>query len=141
MKDADMSQNVFAAGRTNSEQTTAMASIDDKTMAQGPPRPFHMDLCCTTKPPLRKPSNIEMWCERLASRGQRLATILVKERVARESTPGVANSRALSVSDGASTFELDAQDLCRLEIPMALVPHLLSKAGTSPSRTPSPHSQ
>ena len=58
-----------------------------------------------------------------------------------ETTPGPADGGALSVSDGASTFVVDARDLRRLEIPAALVPRLLSNAGASPSRAPSPHPQ
>ena len=58
-----------------------------------------------------------------------------------ETTPGPADAGALSVSDGASTFAVDARDLHRLEIPAALVPCLLSNAGASPSRAPSPHPQ
>ena len=36
---------------------------------------------------------------------------------------------------------MDARDLRRLEIPAALVSRLLSNAGASPSRAPSPHLQ
>ena len=66
---------------------------------------------------------------------------MVVERAAGESTPGPADAGILSVTDGASTFAVDARDLRRLEIPAALVPRLLSNAGASPSRAPSPHPQ
>ena len=58
-----------------------------------------------------------------------------------ESTLGPAEARTLSVTDGASTFEVDARDLRELEIPAALVPRLLSNARASPSRAPSPYPQ
>ena len=43
------------------------------------------------------------------------------------------------MTDGASTFAVDARDLRELEIPAALVLHLLSNARASPSWAPSPH--
>ena len=73
--------------------------------------------------------------------GQCFLTVLVKERVAGETTPGPANAGTLSVTEGASTFVVDVRDLCRLEIPVTLVPRLLSNTGASPSRAPSPHPQ
>ena len=45
------------------------------------------------------------------------------------------------MTDGASTFAVDARDLRALEIPAALVPRLLSNARASPSRAPSPYPQ
>ena len=43
------------------------------------------------------------------------------------------------MTDGASTFVVDARELWELEIPAALVPRLLSNARASPSRAPHPH--
>ena len=95
---------------------------------------------CDQPHPLQR-GDVALWCERSAGGGQRFSTVLVEGRAAGETTPGPAHAGALSVSDGASTFAVDARDLRRLEIPAALVPRLLSNAGASPSRAPSPHPQ
>ena len=58
--------------------------------------------------------------------------------MAGESTLGPADASALSITDGASTFTMDARDLQALEIPEALVLRLLYRVGASPSHTPSP---
>ena len=68
-----------------------------------------------------------------------LLIVLVEEHAAGESTPEPTDARALSVTDGASTFAVDVQDLWALEIPAALVLCLLSNTSTSPSRAPSSH--
>ena len=95
---------------------------------------------CDQPPPLQS-GDVALWCKRSASGGQRFSTVLVEGRAAGETTPGLADAGALSISDGTSTFEVDARDLRRLEIPAALVPRLLSNAGASPSRAPSPQPQ
>ena len=95
---------------------------------------------CDQPPPLQS-GDVALWCERSAGGGQRFSTVLVEERAAGETTPGPADAGTLSVTDGASTFAVDARDLRRLEIPAALVPRLLSNAGSSPSRAPSPYPQ
>ena len=70
--------------------------------------------------------------------GQHFSTILVEECTAWETSLGLANSGALSVMDGASTFVVGVQDLHALKILATLVPHLLSNACASLSRAPSP---
>ena len=47
-------------------------------------------------------------------------TVLVEGHVAGETTPGPAKAGTLSISDGASTFAVDARDLHRLEIPRGI---------------------
>ena len=95
---------------------------------------------CDQPPPLQS-GDVALLCERSAGGGQRFSTVLVEERAAGETTPGPADAGTVFVTDGASTFAVDARDLRRLEIPAELVPRLLSNAGASPSRAPSPHSQ
>ena len=63
---------------------------------------------------------------------------MVVEWATGESTSIPANVDSIPVTDGASTFAVDARELRELKLPAALVPRLLSNAGTSPSRTPSP---
>ena len=93
-----------------------------------------------TSPPLQS-GDIALWCERSAGGGQRFPTVLVEERMATETTPGPADAGTLSVTNGASTFGVDAWDLRRLEIPVVLVSRLLSNVGALPSRGPSSHPQ
>ena len=95
---------------------------------------------CDQPPPLQS-GDVALWCERSAGGGQRFSTVLIEERATGETTPGPADAGTLSVTDGASTFAVDARDLRRLEIPATLVPCLLSNAGASSSRAPSPHPQ
>ena len=66
---------------------------------------------------------------------------MVVERATGESTSSPADADSVPVTDGASTFTVDARDLGELEIPAALVPRLLSHAGASPSQTVPPHPQ
>ena len=68
--------------------------------------------------------------------GQRFSAVLVEEYVAGESTPGLADVGALSVTNGETTFEVDARDLRALQIPVALLPRLLSHTGALPPHTP-----
>ena len=122
--------------------TSATLSNADVTAEDGAwaPAPiFVTDQRRATSPPLWKTGDVALWCERSAGGGQRFSTVMVEERAAGETTPGPADAGALSVTDGASTFAVDARDLRALEIPAALVPRLLSNARASPSRSPSPH--
>ena len=98
-------------------------------------------MVANNQPPSLQCGDVALWCEQSASGGQRFLTVLVVERAAGESTPGPANVRTLSMTDGASTFEVDARDLWELEIPAALVPRLLSNAHASPSQAPSTYPQ
>ena len=140
-KDADMSPHVFAADPGASNLSTAMTPADVPMLACGPSRPFPRAIAPDDQPPLLRTGDVALWCERSASGGQRFSTVLVVERAAGESTPGPADAGTLPVTDGASTFAVDARDLRSLEIPAALVPRLLSNAGASPSQTSSPPPQ
>ena len=51
------------------------------------------------------------------------------------------NASALSVTAGTSNLAMYAGDVRELEIQVALVLHLLSNLGASPSQDPSPHPQ
>ena len=62
--------------------------------------------------------------------------VAVVERAIGKSTPSSADASTMSVSNGASTFVVDAQDLRKLEISVALVTHLLSHACASPPPDP-----
>ena len=138
---ADMSRHVFAADTEDGERTSATLSKAEEKMARGSSRPSLCGSVPRDQPPRWRTGDVALWCERSASGGQRFSTVLVEERAAGESTPGPANARTLSVTDGASTFEVDARELRELEIPAALVPRLLSNARASPSRAPSPYPQ
>ena len=138
---ADMSTHVFPADTDDGEKTSATTSNADEKMARGPPCPSSRRSVPNDQPPRWRTGDVALWCERSASGGQRFSTVLVVERAAGESTPGPADAGTLPVTDGASTFAVDARDLRSLAIPAALVPRLLSNAGASPSPTSSPPPQ
>ena len=140
-QDTDMSRHIFPTRSGGSEESAATTlcgvSAANCGYLHAVSGPFTQ---CDQPTPLQR-GDVALWCERSVSGGQRFSTFLVEGHVAGETTPGPAHAGALSVSDGASTFAVDAQDLRRLEIPATLVPRLLSNAGASPARTPSPHPQ
>ena len=138
-EDADMSKHVFATDSDGRDLTTSTTLEDDPELARGPSRPSSSAVVANDQPPSLQCGDVALWCERSAGGGQRFSTVLVIERAAVESTPGPTDVGTLSVTDGASTFAVDARDLRELEIPAALVPRLLSNARASPSRAPSPH--
>ena len=138
---ADMSQHVLPLQCGGSEDSAATTLCGVSMANSGPLLPVSDTLArCDQAPPLQS-GNIALWCKRSVGGGQRFSTVLVEGRAAGETTPIPANAGTLSVSDGTSTFAVDARDLHRLEIPEALVLRLLSNAGASSSRAPSSHPQ
>ena len=140
-QDADMSRHVFPTRSGGSEESAATTLCGVSAANCGFLRAVSGPFAQCDQPPPLQSGDVALWYERSAGGGQRFSTVLVEGRAAGETTPGPADAGALSVSDGASTFAVDARDLRRLEIPAALVPRLLSNAGASPSRAPSPHPQ
>ena len=138
-KHVDMSKHVHAPDSDGRDLTTSTTIEDDPELARGPSRPSSNAMVANAQPPSLQCGDVALWCERSAGGGPRFSTILVVERAAGESTLGPADVGTLSVTDGASTFAVDARDLRELEIPAALVPRLLSNARASPSRGPYPH--
>ena len=65
--------------------------------------------------------------------------VLVMARVTKESILGPLDSRSVSMTNGILIFTINVQDLWELEIPVALVPRLLSNTDASPSETFSLH--
>ena len=138
---ADMSKHVFAADSDGRDLKTSTTPTDNPKLARGSSRPSSSAVVANDQPPSLQCGDVALWCEQSASGGQRFSTVVVVERAAGESTLGPTNAGTLSMTDGASTFAVDARDLRELEIPAALVPRLLSNARASPSRAPSPYPQ
>ena len=132
-----MSKHVFVANTDDGKRPSATPSNVEEKMACGPPCPSSCGCVPRDQPPVWKTGDVALWCERSADGGQRFSTVLVDERAAGESTLGPADAGTLLVTDGATTFEVDARDLRELEIPAALVPRFLSNARASP-RHPRP---
>ena len=133
-EDAAMPKHVFATDSDGRDLTTSTTLEDDPELARGPSRPSSSAVVANDQPPSLQCGDVALWCDRSAGRVQRFSTVLVVERAAGESTPGPAVAGTLSVTDGASTFAVDARDLRELE-----GPRLLSNECTSPSWDPSPH--
>ena len=107
---ADMSQHGFLTRSGGSEESAATVLCGVSEANCGLLRtvlgPFTQ---CDQPPPLQS-GDVALWCERSAGWGQRFSTILVEGHAAGDTTPGPAHAGALSVSDGASTFAVDARD-------------------------------
>ena len=141
LTDADMSKHVFPVESDERDLSMATPPADVPELARGPSRPFLDTSAPNDQPPRWKTGDVALFGERSAIRGQCFTPVVVVERATGESTSSPADADSVPVTDGASTFTVDARDLGELEIPAALVPRLLSHAGASPSQTVPPHPQ
>ena len=80
----------------------------DPTTERGPLRPFSDTSAQCDQPPIWTPGDVALFGERLVIWVQRFTSTVVVEHVTRKSSLSSVDANTMPVSDGASTFLVDA---------------------------------